>query len=66
MESTANTNDNDVDNGFVVGFTIGSLFVAVVVVVVDSMKNNWMAAFIPLMHIINNDSLSVFSLAKQC
>lgn len=40
MESTANTNDNDVDNGFVVGFTIGSLFVAVVVVVVDSMKNN--------------------------
>lgn len=64
IASTATEND-DVNNGSVAPLRIGSLFLVVVVVVVfiiivatvfafESMKNNGMGAFIPLMHIINS------------
>lgn len=39
IASTATTNDDDVDNGFVAFFTIDSLFVEIVGVA-ESMKNN--------------------------
>lgn len=54
IASTAG-DDDDVNNGFVALFRFRSLFV------VDSMKNKWMVAFIPPLHIINfAHSLSFF------